>query len=371
MAETITASVGTSPAPNRFQDVETIQSLLNQVPPNQGGPQPLLDLDGICGPLTTGAIRRFQQFQFNFQDGRVDPNQRTLAKLNEFDLDPAVGNPIRFQEFQPFDGFEPANPLRKAAPWQMVPLGGSKIVRVLNAGPVTSVTSNNTNIARVLFLGSAVQIFGIAHGTTLIKLRDASGRVLARLDVSVKRKKTVRTSFFFVADSAGNATVRTTAEVDPAITGMNAIWLPQANVEFVKKSVTNPLTFTQDFGTEVRFTAHLPSTGPNAVPISEHEWDIVVARRDLAADFNVFFVTDYEDDVNPGDNADAGTIARQKSCLCDDDLTGHGLDLVLAHEAGHNMGLDHDTVSPANLMGLAPTDTDRRVTRAQIDRVNP
>jgi peptidoglycan hydrolase-like protein with peptidoglycan-binding domain len=87
MAETITASVGTSPAPNRFQDVETIQSLLNQVPPNQGGPQPLLDLDGICGPLTTGAIRRFQQFQFNFQDGRVDPNQRTLAKLNEFDLD--------------------------------------------------------------------------------------------------------------------------------------------------------------------------------------------------------------------------------------------------------------------------------------------
>lgn len=109
------------------------------------------------------------------------------------------------------------------------------------------------------------------------------------------------------------------------------------------------------------------------VAAAEHEWDIVVALNAiLAPDFNVFFVTEYEDDTNLAtDNADAGTIAHQKSCLCDDNLTGHTLGLVLAHEAGHNMSLDHETIAPANLMGTAPTDTDRKLTRKQIDRVNP
>src|SRR5262249_34920818 len=124
MAETIHAAVGTAPAPNNFQDVETIQSLLNQVPADKGGPQPLLDLDGMTGPLTIGAIRKFQRFHFGWEDGRVDPNQKTLGKLNELDNDPAIGNPIRFAEFQPFDGFDTADPLRNAPPWQMVPLGG-------------------------------------------------------------------------------------------------------------------------------------------------------------------------------------------------------------------------------------------------------
>ncbi len=367
MSETIQAAVGTSPARNNFLDVETIQSLLNQVPSDQGGPTPLLDADGICGPLTIAAIRRFQQTQLSFSDGRVDVGNKTLTRLNDFDSDPAVGNPVKFQEFRAFDGFVAADPLRRAPPWQMVPIGGSKIVSVINASQVASVTSRNVNVARVLFLGTAVQIFGISHGTTLIKLRDANGRVLARLDVSVKRRKTVRTSFFFVEDNSGNKTSRPRSDVDAALDGMNDVWLSQANVEFVEKTVKFPLSFKRNFGTEVRFTSHLPG-----VAIAQHEWDIVVAKRDFGADFNIFFVTDYEDDVNPNtDNADAGTLSHQKSCLCDDSLTGHGLGIVLAHEAGHNMGLDHDTASPANLMGLAPLDTDKKVTRRQVDIVNP
>lgn len=368
MAENINAAVGTSPAPNNFEDVETIQSLLNQVPDGEGGPSPLLDVDGICGPLTIAAIRRFQQRQLNFNDGRVDVNQQTFAKLITFDNDPNDGNPIKFEEFRPFDGFQRADPFRNSPPWQMVPLGGSKIVRIQNGQDIRSVTCNNTGIARALLLGpNAVQIFGVSHGTTLLKVRNASGRVLARLDVSVKRRKTVRTSFFFVKDNSGNETTRPLGDADTAIAGMNDIWLPQANVEFVKKNVTKPLTFARNFGTEVRFTAHLAG-----VAAAEHEWDIVVARRDPGADFNVFFVTEYEDDTNLAtDNADAGTIAHQKSCLCDDNLTGHTLGLVLAHEAGHNMSLDHETIAPANLMGTAPTDTDRKLTRKQIDRVNP
>jgi hypothetical protein len=371
MAETITAAVGTAPAPNRFSDVETVQSLLNQVPPGSGGPSPLLDVDGICGPLTIGAIRKFQQHHFGWQDGRVDVNNVTLAKLNEFDLDPANGNPVKFQEFQPNFGFDPADPVRGRAPWQMVPLGGSKLVRVLNASDVRRVTLNNPTVARALFLGSAVQIFGLARGTTLLKLRDAAGRVLARLDVSVKRKRTVRTSFFFVHDNAGNQTVRTAAEVDAIIAGVNDIWLAQANVEMVKKQVKDPLDFDRDFGTEVRFTAHLPRTGPNAVPISEHEWDIVVARRDRGADYNVFFVNEYEDNVDPGDSPAAGTLASDRSTLMEDNDGRIDDDVCLAHEMGHNLGLPDVTDATLLMFANNSGSAIRKIPRDSVDRVNP
>lgn len=371
MAETITASVGTAPAPNRFEDVETVQSMLNQVPPNRGGPSPLLDADGICGPLTIGAIRKFQQHHFGWQDGRVDANNVTITKLNEFDLDPATGNPVKFQEFQPNFGFDPADPIRGRAPWQMVPLGGAKLVRVLNGNDVRRVTLNNPTIARTLFLGGAVQIFGLVRGTTLLKLRDASGRVLARLDVSVKRKRIVRTSFFFVHDNAGNQTGRTAAEVDGIITAVNDVWLPQANVEMVRKLVTDPLPFDRDFGTEVRFTAHLPRSGPNAVPIAEHEWDIVVGRRDRGADFNVFFVNEYEDNVDPGDRPAAGTLASDRSCLMEDNDGRIDDGVALAHEMGHNLGLPDVTDNTLLMFGNNAGTGVKKIPRASVDRVNP
>ena len=55
--KTISASVGRY-ATNAKPDVTTVQELLNGVFPENGGPEPLLDVDGLCGPKTTGAIQR-------------------------------------------------------------------------------------------------------------------------------------------------------------------------------------------------------------------------------------------------------------------------------------------------------------------------
>lgn len=70
---------------NILSDVLTIQRALNLVPPSAGGPQPALQADGICGPLTIAAIGRFQQAQFfgALLDFRIDPNNRTVARLND------------------------------------------------------------------------------------------------------------------------------------------------------------------------------------------------------------------------------------------------------------------------------------------------
>ncbi len=89
MPKAILASVGLH-GKNLDPDVRTIQDLLNKVPVDQGGPKVPLEVDGICGPLTRGAIQNFQLRQFGWSgaDGRVDPGHQTLARLNEFDPDP-------------------------------------------------------------------------------------------------------------------------------------------------------------------------------------------------------------------------------------------------------------------------------------------
>ena len=76
-------------ARNQPADVRTIQDALNRVTVKgvAGGPMPLLDVDGLCGPKTNAAILKFQKVQVGVSDGLVEPGKQTILKLNEI-LDP-------------------------------------------------------------------------------------------------------------------------------------------------------------------------------------------------------------------------------------------------------------------------------------------
>lgn len=79
----ISASVGSS-GRNLESDVTNVQTLLNIAPTSQGGPIPVIDIDGWCGKQTNQAITNFQRTQkFAIQDGRVDPGKSTIKRLNE------------------------------------------------------------------------------------------------------------------------------------------------------------------------------------------------------------------------------------------------------------------------------------------------
>ncbi len=87
--KTITASVGRN-ASNIQDDVATIQTLLNHVPPESGGPATFLGASGETGTSnfddTLKAILSFQVFQEGLVgDGRVDPRGATLSRLNTYD----------------------------------------------------------------------------------------------------------------------------------------------------------------------------------------------------------------------------------------------------------------------------------------------
>jgi peptidoglycan hydrolase-like protein with peptidoglycan-binding domain len=81
MDQVITGSVGAGGV-NRSADALKIQNLLNGVPVGWSGPMVKLKPDGIVGPKTNDAIRRFQSAQLGTiftPDARVDPGGRTLS----------------------------------------------------------------------------------------------------------------------------------------------------------------------------------------------------------------------------------------------------------------------------------------------------
>lgn len=77
-----TSSTGRAPV-NDPQDVQALQQLLNNIDADDGGPDSPLTVNGIMDDDTYAAINKFQKRQFGWQDGVVDPRQRTLRKLNE------------------------------------------------------------------------------------------------------------------------------------------------------------------------------------------------------------------------------------------------------------------------------------------------
>jgi hypothetical protein len=68
---------------NNEHDVLTVQALLNRIPPKVGGPPVELTPNGQLDDATFQAIWRFQQYQFHWADGVVDPGQVTLGRLNQ------------------------------------------------------------------------------------------------------------------------------------------------------------------------------------------------------------------------------------------------------------------------------------------------
>lgn len=274
--------------------------------------------------------------------------------------------PVRFAEMRTNDGFDG----RATPPWQMVPLNGTKTVKLMDGGGLT-VTSSNPPIASIeevpmCFIDGhrEFRIRGRRVGTTSI-LAKQGATLRARLDISVKRKKTVTVAFNFVSDNAGHRTSRSASAVDGWVRTMNGIFTPQINVEIQKKSA-RAVRVNKNLGPIVRFSSHLSGVDPG-----HHEWDDVIALRDNSADFNFFLVWEYEQDATPGtDNTDAGALGG--NCLFED-AAGTEVAETMAHETGHFLG-ESDYYNAADRPFLMYGYTDsrgRKIPKAHANTMNP
>ena len=212
---------------------------------------------------------------------------------------------------------------------------------------VSKVTFNNTNagVATVTPTTATNQkeiltVTGVANGTTDIQSK-VDTEPAEKLNVVVKKKKTVRVTFNYVSDNAGHHTTRSIGAGAAFIARLNAIWGPQANVEFVLNQERN-ITIAQNLSSVVEFvrcsqtvTTNCGMRSPKVLPI--------ITQADSTADRNVYFV--WENEGSPriaGEETDAFAATPGTDLLIEDSLGGD-FGQIIAHEEGHNFGLNHHT----------------------------
>jgi hypothetical protein len=173
----------------------------------------------------------------------------------------------------------------------------------------------------------------------------------------------VKAAFHYVQNRRYGTRKRKVGDEVPFLEVMNRIYRDQANIEFEKlpgARGAHDLRMTANLGREI-----------NELDDDHTEWDTVVANRHSEAQYNVFLVREVETDAEgtlepcptpsggvrmcPTDTANAlTTIGGDGDCLLEDD-SSPAVGVTLAHEAGHCLGVRHNTpiVSTPNMLMLS------------------
>jgi outer membrane protein OmpA-like peptidoglycan-associated protein len=252
------------------------------------------------------------------------------------------------------DGFDDSISPR----WVMVPSEDAfRTMQVENAEGLSLVSSNEricvpepalfrqTGPVRITRSPQIFRIFGRQPGDAEIRAIDGQGRIRGRLLVSILPQLTVTCAFHFISNPRYGTRTRRPGQEAEFLRVLNDIWDAQANIQFQQLGSNvgaAPVVMNNRLGDEIN-TIGFTVSG---------DMPVVTRRRDRAAQFNVFFVRETDTDRegtldangNATDTVDAQTeIGGNGDCLFEDEAGGPGIEeVIMSHEAGHCLTLDHD-----------------------------
>ena len=309
-------------------------------------------------------------------------------------------------------------------PWIMVPMGGRRVVSLVDGAGLTLHLRKFwdpdgkgviTFQEQSHVTGRGVALTPVSAGTVFLDAQDGTGRVVASLEITVKAKVTMSTFVHFVFDRGGRSPSVGLDQALHMIEVANKLYLPQANIELVKRD-SGPvrLPFNLERGLPISTPAfnaprswfrHSPgplpciaSREPGATGCLPEEsqgrlsagdfkairnYQIqcnVLSHVDPNSDYNMFFVSALEQDRLPSiTRAFTPSNLRQievNACF----IPNAGAQgQVLAHEFGHYllrpkpsfMGPDGHSNGRNDLMQEYPGPDDLKIPKQQANYMNP
>ena len=330
----------------------------------QGYNLPLFGADGKFGDETEAAVRQFQiDAGAELLDGIVGPETMGLLDMHDPGTTAATGpgappagapappaaTAVFFQESadQEFAGYDDS----VTPNWLVLPVDGRRQAEshVNPAGARPAFVSLDPTIASVETMPNGIVVTGEADGHTTVEAREGA-IVLDTLQVEVKDRREESVAFHYVCDSAAVPHCSNGAPRPNELRSLlNRVWERQANVRFTDGGSANVVA-PGDLGAAVDWTS--PGGG---------EWNTVIALG-IGANYNVFRVWHYlQDGASTNDAANLGVNTLIGDHPCADGLG-------LPHECGHFLGVDHPD---GFIMTPCGGRTDRRVSKAMADKVNP
>ena len=276
--------------------------------------------------------------------------------------------------FRDFDGFD------ITALYQMVPVGQSRLLAVvtdregakLRVGSPSFISLRNVRSTKA-FNGSPTvslvnlppdstttfDIFGDTSGRTTLILEDNAGKEIATLTVSVKMPFRRTFNFCLLSDIRRSSSFFR-EDAPNLFTKAALAYLQQANVVLAELTPRGfEVNVMKDLGNPLR-------------PEDNKVIDAIVAATPseaLAAEFVVYICWNI---ASPGKDVGGLAFKGTQFCFCEDNgrgSVGSSTSLIVTHELGHLMGLDH--FQNGGLMQGDVFPRSSKLFQFEIDTVNP
>lgn len=353
---TILKSVGAGGA-NDPDDIDTIQILLNGIPPEQGGAFPPLavldaadNINRVELARMTEAIRTFQELHFHFDDGRVDPEMRTIRKLRELfrkKPSPLPGDVLFIQAVQPFDGFDSVG----YPPWALVAMPRAKLLRVENLLPTDELVRPDDAPYMVERAGEIISLSGTTTGSSMLRITRA-GELMAELRIEVVRARSFSVGFLYVKGPGPNeGTSRQLGDAAGMLAGVNRVYAGQAGVTFTfggEAEISAINGKAVDFKQRTFLIADSAPVGGREQVFTWTDLTAEAATR-ASADCHAFFVKDVEHFPKSAKCTSCiggTTMIGTGPAIIEDSASNTNRFVLLAHELGHFLGYPAEHTSP-------------------------
>jgi len=256
-----------------------------------------------------------------------------------------------------WDGFVPVNPTSPNAPYQMIPVGGSRLGQVEFIGKVAVTARDPTIVAlqappfgkvqTLLFDNATATIrdftmFGLREGRTEVLALDGD-KVLASMVVSVKRSRTIRYNLHTLQDvfrPKDRANDNSLAEIAALMPTVEKAYLNQANVILLKERENKlyvPTNLRDPFDPASDDVVYGGTTSYEAV-LKELD------RQGFRPNFDTLNVISTWNIADESADRLVMGLSDRNERVSFVERTGGGVPAICntAHEIGHALGLPHN-----------------------------